>query len=362
MSLLPGAETLLVRDNEMWLVDPSARTIVAAPMELQVMEQTERKCAGRSMPRVDMPCTSNAVSEDREHRLELASGAFMRLSRIADGKPAFELGGQSLLSHAELAPRGASFDVFSAQTDAEPVYRLDGSAPGPALPRSTSTCKGSTQSLHSAIVGGAVYTSYVGGRMTACVCTDSNGCKNVSFGGGLTEYLMGASADGAALSFTTNSTMTETTVRLFRDGRQLAHAGVTGNCDRAVFAGKRLFIKCEPQPLHEAWLLELDPRSLAVLGRRVAPLGVIRSLSATTDAIALAEDGTVSVLPLDWVVNPNAAPIATHYLGGNGMVTERNSTLEVTGNADDVLSNARCWNGDRLFGLPTCESQLAKHP
>lgn len=362
MTMLPGGETLLVQDLDLWVVDPQARSVAHAPGELRALAALDKRCSGRSMARVDMPCTTPGLSDDGAYRLGMRDG--VELVRVADGKTAWSAGG-FLQVHATLAPRGAAFDVFDGMANGAPSYRIGAGDPGPPLPGATEACGKDTQSLKTVIRGATVFTGYSGGRQTACICQDA-GCKAFPVPGSSIASVLGAAADGRLLSGSTNSTMTESTLVLSRGTREVARTKVTGNCEHAAFAEGHIFVSCEPQPLQEAWLLDLDAQTLAVKGRRMSPLGGISALYAGIDSVAVmggaGSENVATVVSFDWVTDANAKAIATHHLGRTGYVTEHGASLEVAGDADDVLANARCWNGERLFGVDACRSELLMHP
>jgi len=309
-----------------------------------------------------MPCTTRPISDDGEYRLDMR-GNGVELTRLAEQKLEFSLGGTQGGTFV-LAPRDLGFDVFVGHAKGVPNYRVGVGSKGAPLPPATKACGPADQYLHSALDEAAVYTGYAGSQQTACLCRDSR-CTSLPFGTG-TSFL-GAGADGTVLSYSTNSTMTESALRLHRGGRELVRAKLVGSCAHAAVATTgRIFVSCAPRPLEEEFLLELHPKTLAVLGRRPAPLGVVTQLDAGTNQLAvtgsLSEHGTVSLVPFDWVIDGNSKVQSTLHLGQRGAIVDHDGRLELLGEPEDVLPLVRCWNGERMFGVGACRSALAQAP
>jgi hypothetical protein len=357
----PGTDKLFVGLRETWVLDPTAKTFERAPPTLQrelQMLGLGRACSGRSMPRVDMPCTTGAISDDGQYRLDMPSNG-VQLTRIAEQKVEFGVGAGPDNAYA-LVPRGNAFDVFDVKGPSGARYRLGTGPVAREIPAATKVCGAETPTFHSVVEDAAVYSAYAGAQQTACLCR-ANGCVAMPFGGG--GYFLAAGADGTALSYTVNTTMTESTLRLHRGGRELARSKLLGYCAQGrVTSAGRIFVSCAPRPLEDDLLLELDPKSLAVLARRRPPLGVVTSLSSNDTQLAIVgapgEHNTVTFVPLDWVVDATKKALVTVYLGDRGAIIDRDGTLEQLADAEDVLAGVRCWNGERMFGVGACRSAI----
>jgi hypothetical protein len=362
-----GADKVIIQAMpELWLLDAKAKTFAPpTPTQLQSLELLDwgGLCSGRRTPRLDLTCSSRPLSDDGAHHL-LMSGSAVELRRVAERNVEFTLGGLS--SNFTLAPRGRGFDVFGSGTkgvQGAPRYRIgDGPKGGPLQP-ATKTCGGGEQNFHSAVDGGTVYTGYAARQVTACFCRDG-GCEALAIG--TANFFFAAAPDGTTLSFLPNTAMTESSLHLQRGGKELARATIPGFCKTAALgASGRIFLGCAPRTFAEDFVLELHPKTLAVLGRRMAPLGSVVHLDASADKLAITpsdQGGVATIVPLDWIVEARSSVHSTVHLGSRGALIDRGGTLEVLGDPEDVLPLVRCWNGERLFGVGACRSALEFAP
>lgn len=350
---LPGSESMFLLSGATQLVvDPVAKAIVPAPADLYRLLLESSACLAGA-PRVDIPCAHPAKSPDGKLVAEIRDGALV-VSEVGSRKHALVLGGGR--GHdAAVAPRGDGFDVHGSPGDPA-RYHLGGGAVAPAARDPAAGGCGKTRFYPDGFTSsGVVHKAYVGSSEVACVCTPQ-ACASHPIPAGF--WLAAAADDGTILAANANSTHTETTLRLQRAGRRLAEARLVGYCSRGAIAPDgRVFALCRSHETETDAVVELSPKSLAVLGKRPAPFGVAERIAVGATTIAVEhKDGGVSVAlaPIDWVVDAKLARTAAVHLGSRGALVERAGAVVFDGDAEELAGLARCWDGERLLPPAAC--------